>query len=164
MGTWIFSLRIDGKKIFGHSGGCPGYRSNLMIDPNKKHAFIAMINAAGTNPSRYTRGIRTAIQKAGDNKKEKPKGVNLEDYAGLYNAQPWSGENAIIPWQGKLAIFGLPNSNPAQGMSLYKHIKDDTFRRIRSDDTLGEEMIFERDESGKVIRFWHHSNYENKIK
>jgi len=72
-------------------------------------------------------------------------------------------ETAILPWQGKLAIFGLPARNPAQGMGLLKHIEDDTFRRLREDKTLGAEVIFERDEAGKVIRFWEHSNFRNKI-
>jgi len=28
---------------------------------------------------------------------------------------------------------------------------------------LGEEVLFERDESGKVFRMWQHSNYSDKI-
>lgn len=155
----------DGKTMVGHSGSCPGYRSTLMIDPNKKQAFIVMINASGTDPGKYARGIRDMLKKTSPKKgEEKAVEVGLEDYTGLYDAQPWWGEIAVLPWQGKLALVSLPTENPARALTLLKHIVADVFRRIRDDETLGEEVIFERDESGKVVRMWQHSNYRNKIK
>ena len=48
-------------------------------------------------------------------------------------------------------------------MGLLKHIEGDTFRRLRKDEKLGAEVIFERDAAGKVVRFWQHSNFQNKI-
>jgi hypothetical protein len=90
--------------------------------------------------------------------------VDLEAYAGHYDAQPWWGETVFLPWQGKLAVFGLPSENPAKGLTLLKHIEGDTFRRLRKDETLGEEVVFERDKTGKVVRLWQHSNYQNKIR
>lgn len=88
--------------------------------------------------------------------------LRLEDRVG--DVLPWWGETAVIPWQDKLAVLGLPSENPDQGLTLLKYIKGDTFRRIRKDETLGEEVIFERDDSGKVVRMWQHSNYEEKIR
>jgi CubicO group peptidase (beta-lactamase class C family) len=165
--TWGlgFSVwEVDGKTMLGHGGSCPGYRSTLTIDPNKKQAFVVMINASGVSPSRYATGMREILKKAKDKAKEEKAAVDLEDYAGLYDSQPWWGETAILPWQGKLAMFGLPSGNPAESLTLLKHIEDDTFRRVRKDETLGEEVVFERDKSGKVFRMWQHSNYENKIR
>jgi CubicO group peptidase (beta-lactamase class C family) len=165
--TWGlgFSVRkVDDRTMVGHSGGCPGYRSILAIDPHKKQAFIVMINASGVSPNKYATGMRDILKKVtGKDKEEKAK-VDLEAYAGLYNAQPWWGETVVLPWQGKLAIFGLPSGNPAQSLRLLKHIEGDTFRRIRKDETLGEEVLFERDKTGKVFRMWHHSNYEDRIR
>ena len=77
---------------------------------------------------------------------------------------PGGGEKAVLPWKGKLAVLRLPSENPAKRLTLLKHIRGDTFRRIRKDKTLGEEVIFERDESGKVVRMWQHSNYSDKIR
>jgi hypothetical protein len=38
-------------------------------------------------------------------------------------------------------------------MDLYKYISNDTFRKVRKDDdTLGEELHFELDANGKVVR------------
>jgi CubicO group peptidase (beta-lactamase class C family) len=165
--TWGlgFSVReVDGRTMVGHSGSCPGYRTVLNIDPRKKQAFIVMINAGGVSPNKYASGMRDVLKKAGDENKEEKAAVDLEAYSGRYDAQPWGGETAVLPWQGKLVMFGLPSENPADGMTLLKHIEGDTFRRLRKDETLGEEVVFERDEEGNVVRMWRHSNYENKIR
>ncbi|MFC2165079.1 serine hydrolase [Acidobacteriota bacterium] len=160
-----FGVReVDGRTMVGHSGGCPGYSSILSIDPHKKQAFIVMINACGASPDKYAKGMRDFLMKVADSGKKTESKVDLEEYAGLYSAQPWWGETAILPWQGKLAIFGIPSQNPAQSMGLLKHIEGDTFRRLRKDKELGAEVIFERDEAGKVVRFWEHSNFQNKIR
>ncbi len=160
-----FSVRkVDGRSIVGHGGSCPGYRSTLSLDPLKKQAFVVMINAQGVNPSKYAEGMREILKKAENAKQDDiAEGVQLEDYAGIYDAQPWGGEDAVFPWFGKLAILGLPSADPSS-FTILKHTQGDTFRRLRKDDELGEEVLFERDESGNVIRFWQHSNYQNKIK
>jgi len=165
--TWGlgFSVReVDGRTMVGHGGSCPGYRSTLNIDTYKKQAFIVMINAQGVSPGKYATGMRDILKKVTNNAKEEKAEVDLEAYTGYYNAQPWWGETAVLPWQGKLAVFGLPSENPAKDLTLLKHIEGDTFRRLRKDETLGEEVVFERDETGKVIRMWQHSNYEDKIR
>jgi CubicO group peptidase (beta-lactamase class C family) len=165
--TWGlgFSVwEVDGKTMVGHGGSCPGYRSTLTIDPSKKQAFVVMINASGASPSKYATGMRDILKKAKDKAKEEKAAVDLEAYAGLYDSQPWWGETAILPWQGKLAVFGLPSENPGKSLTLLKHVEGDTFRRVRKDETLGEEVVFERDKAGKVVRMWQHSNYENKIR
>jgi len=165
--TWGlgFSVwEVDGRTMVGHGGSCPGYRSTLTIDPGKKQAFVVMINAQGVSPGKYATGMREILNKAKDKGEEEKAEVDLEAYAGLYDAQPWWGETAILPWQGKLAVFGLPSENPAKDLTLLKHIEGDTFRRLRKDETLGEEVVFERDKTGKVVRMWQHSNYENKIR
>jgi CubicO group peptidase (beta-lactamase class C family) len=156
--------QMDGRTIVGHGGSCPGYRSTLMIDPGKKQAFVLMINASGTEPEKYARGMREILKKAASKKEPTTPSVNLEDYAGYYDAQPWWGETVVLPWQGFLAMVSFPTDNPAKELTLLKHIEGDTFRRIRDDETLGEEVIFERDKGGKVIRFIRHSNYYPKIR
>jgi hypothetical protein len=35
-----------------------------MIDPGKKQAFVVMINASGTEPGKYARGMREILKKA----------------------------------------------------------------------------------------------------
>ena len=85
-------------------------------------------------------------------------------YKGRYDNYTWSGETIIVPFKGKLVMFGSPSDTPADDIREYKYISKDIFRKIRKDDnTLGEELIFERDENGKVKNFHSFSHYQNKI-
>lgn len=156
----------NGTTLVGHGGSCPGYRSVLQLDTKKKMAYTAMINASGTNPGKYTSGIRQIMQKAKKEKKDDGSSlsVNLEQYAGHYSEQPWWGETYIMPWGTRLVSLGLPADNPGNAMTFFKHIEGDTFRRIRDDDTLGEALIFERDANGNVVSVSQHGNYSVKVK
>jgi hypothetical protein len=37
------------------------------------------------------------------------------------------------------------------------------FRRVRSDDTLGEEIRFDIGPDGRASRMWRHSNYDVRV-
>jgi hypothetical protein len=64
-----------------------------------------------------------------------------------------------------LAVFTLPSDDPANDMQQFKYTGKDTFRRVRKDDgSLGEELRFERDASGKVVRMINNNNFENRLK
>ena len=160
-----FSVRnLKGTTLVSHGGSCPGYRSLLSLVPKYKKAYSVMINAGSTNPGKYIDGISEILVKAFDAKPvTTPEGVDLNDYAGIYNVQPWAAEEAILPWFGQLIQFELPTSKPAN-FSTFKYVKKDTFRRVRSDGSLGEEIIFERDTQGNVYRMLQHQNYSPKIK
>jgi CubicO group peptidase (beta-lactamase class C family) len=152
----------DGKKLVGHGGSCPGYRTSLILDPLEKYAFVVMINAGGTTPDQYALEMRNILLKV-PKEKTRTDSLQLDQYAGHYNAQPWGSETVILPWFGKLALLSLPTASP-KDMVLFKHVKGDTFRRIRSDETLGEELTFEKDKAGLVSRYWRYSNYYTRSK
>ena len=158
-----FSVRQnDGNTVVGHGGSCPGYRSSLSITPKKKVAYVSMINASGTNPGKYIDGMVSVMTKALDadvNEEE----INLSEFTGTYSASPWGSERVIIPWYGNLAVIGLPSNNPANFTVLH-HVEEDTFVHKRDDGSDGERWTFERDGSGKVVKFWVHQNYSTKIK
>jgi hypothetical protein len=120
-----------------------------------------MINANGTDPNKYFEGMRAVFFKATDERHSK-KSESLQSYCGIYGAQPWGSEVIVTTWNDNLALLFLPNDNP-KNLVLIKQIKDDTFRRIRDDGELGEEIKFERDKSGKITRMWRHSNYRVKM-
>jgi hypothetical protein len=50
-------------------------------------------------------------------------------------------------------------SDPAEGLTPLKHIGGPVFRRIRDDEELGEEVVFELDEPGRVVRMKQHLSY-----
>ena len=85
-------------------------------------------------------------------------GPDLAAFLGTYSGQPWGGETAAIRWKGGLALMSLPSETPLRAITRLKHVEGDTFRRIRSDDDLGEAVVFERDGAGRVTGFRQHGN------
>ena len=166
--TWGLGFAVykgsNGNTWVGHGGSCPGYRSTLQIDLKRKRVFSVMINASGTDPAKYVKGIDAIMEKV-DSKKEDTsmdKG-DLQQYVGFYSPLPWWGEVYISTWNGKLVELPLPAENPAESMTFYRHIEGDTFRRVREDDELGETLVFERDENGNITRYKNHDNYTKRI-
>jgi len=167
--TWGLGFAVykgsNGNTWVGHGGSCPGYRSTLQIDLKNKRAFSVMINASGTNPSKYVRGISGILDKVKDSEKEESseEKKDLQEYVGYYSQMPWWSEEFISTWNGKLVTLGLPSEKPGDSMTFYKHIEGDTFRRIRDNDELGETLVFERDENGNITQYKSHGNYSKKI-
>lgn len=155
----------DGTTWVGHSGRCPGYESTLQIDLKNKRAYSVMINANGTNPIKYARGINEITKKVKASTKEhsSDEKKDFQDYVGYYSLEPWWGEVFISTWGEKLVTLDLPSEEPGNSMTFYKHIEGDTFRRIRDDEKLGETLVFERDKNGKIINYIQHGNYSKRI-
>ena len=165
--TWGLGFSVykgaKGAKWVGHGGSCPGYKSSLQLNLKSKMAYSVMINAGGTNPRKYAIAMNSILSKTETFTKDKPK-INLEDYTGFYNDQPWGSESYVGTWNGKLVSLSLPSDNPSRGMTFYKHIEGDTFKRIKDNGDLGEISSFERDEDGNIIRVKSHQNYSVKMK
>ena len=50
--------------------------------------------------------------------------------------------------------------DPIRGLTKLRKVGEHRFRRIRRDDTLGEEILFEMGGDGKPTRMvWHSNNY-----
>ena len=155
----------DGTTYVGHGGSCPGYATSLILCPKNKIAATVMINAQGTNPDKYVGVIFKILNNVSEATDTSAKKIDLNEYAGNYDYYAWRGEHLIVPWKGNLAMFTLPSDDPVNDMQQYKYVSKDTFRRVRKDDgSLGEELRFERDASGKVVRLITNSNFENKLK
>ncbi len=157
--------QINGKTYVGHNGSCPGYRSTLLMNNKAKLATAVMINAGGTDPDKYADAIFDLLYKAKESSDTIAKNLDLGEYAGSYDNYTWGGETVLMPWKGKLAMFGVPSENPARIMQLYKYISKDVFRRVLpGDDSLGEELRFLRDANGNIMRAQSHDNFKNKLK
>ena len=170
--AWGLGVRIwrnNEKKFVGHGGSCPGYRSSFILQPDSKIAVAFMSNASGVDVGSFTEKsyqiINIAVDSALDSATiDKPLDPKFEKYLGSYLELPWWGELAIIAWEGQLAGVYLPAEDPLKDLMKLRHIKDNTFRRIRNDKTLGEEITFETDKKGAVTRLWRHSNYAPKVR
>jgi CubicO group peptidase (beta-lactamase class C family) len=165
--TWGLGFYIaydaGGAATIGHDGSCPGYVSVVMADPKKKLGVTVMINAQGVNVYKYSNQIFALLNKT-ITEDTTTKNLNFSEYKGKYDSYAWSGETVVIPVKGKLIILGLPSSTPSESITEYKYISKDTFRRIRPDDnTLGEELKFERDGNGNIKSFISASYRQQKI-
>jgi CubicO group peptidase (beta-lactamase class C family) len=170
--TWGLGFVVyqQGDKTFaGHGGSCPGYRSNLQIQPDDRIATVFAANANGVNPGAFTRRayeiMAPALKAARDTTQ---KGVapnpDFAKYVGTYSEMPWGGEVAVIPWKGALAMVALPTDDPLDDLIELKHVGQHTFRRIRDDKALGEEIRFEVGPDGVATRVWQHSNFSPRIR
>jgi CubicO group peptidase (beta-lactamase class C family) len=152
----------NGSTLVGHGGSCPGYLTSIILDTKEKLAIVVMINAQGESTRKYFTAIYNILKKASPDKFNKDS-TNLDAYTGNYDSYAFSSETVVFKWQGKLGMIDLKSTDPIGEMSLLKHISGDTFRRIRKDETSGEEITFDRDSNGKIIRVWQFSNFRNKI-
>jgi CubicO group peptidase (beta-lactamase class C family) len=169
--TWGLGFSVsrrDGTTFVGHGGSCPGYRTQLLMSPKDRIAVIFMTNGQGTNTGMYASrtfdavapAITAALQSPGEGKAPNPA---YEKYVGRYE-RPLGGESYVLHWKGSLAVLSLPSSDPSDSLTRLKHIEGDVFRRIRDDDALGEEITFEVDDQGEVVRMWRHSNPAFKVR
>lgn len=169
--TWglgfIVDKAKDGSKWILHGGHCPGYSSIIQLNPKSKRAYSVMINANRTNPREYANNIHEILKKADeqikDGKEVEKFKKDKKEYVGYYSSMPWRSEVYVTFLGGNLVILDLPTDSPAESLTFFKYINDDTFRRIRDDKKLGETLVFERDNNGKIIRYKRHGNYSVKI-
>jgi hypothetical protein len=129
-------------------------------------AFLS--NAMGIDSIRYARNlyeiVAPAVRAAAKERDAKAPDGTLRRYAGTYSAQPWNGEVAVVPAVDGLVLLYLPTDEPARDMIRLKKTGEHTFRRIRKDDTLGEEIVFETGPDGRATRFTRHSNPSERIR
>jgi len=161
-GVW----RSNDKTYVGHGGSCPGFRSHLSLQMDDEVAAIAMANAM-INPNRYTAAIHKAMAPRVKAALADPEGAteadpDLERFVGRYES--FWGEGAIVRWEGGLAMLSLPTADPVEALSKLRHIEGTTFRRVRDDGALGEEIEFDVDSEGRVLRLWQHSNPSDRVR
>ena len=156
LGFGVYNL--DGESWVGHGGSCPGYRSQLYISPNLGIAYSVMINSSGTSPTKYIRGIHKILSKVNLNKGDE---INkFKEFEGKYISQPWVSETYVQSWGGDLALVSLPSDDPY--LSLYKHVGGDVFKKILSNNDLGQELEILRDENNNVVGYKTHQNIYKK--
>jgi len=169
-------MRIKDKTFVGHGGSCPGFRSHLLLQTDEKVATVFMANGM-VNSNKFTSGmydlmseaIKEATRENGEGAEDEARDQeeappDLTPYLGAYSQQPWGGETAAIRWKGGLALMGLPTDTPVRAITRLKHVEGDVFRRIRSDDELGETIRFERDAQGRVTGFRQHGQFSVRVR
>jgi hypothetical protein len=160
--------RSEKTTLVGHGGSCPGFRTHLMFQPDEKLGVVVLTNASGVDVEGWAEHVReilapalkAAAKEPGKGKTPMPE---LRKFAGTYSAAPWGGETFVLPWEEGLAMLSLPSRQPMKDLIRMKKTGDRSFRRIRKDDTLGEEIVFELGPDGKATRFSRHSNWSTRV-
>ena len=155
--------RKDDQTYIGHDGDCPGYHSILLLRPATETAVVLM--TTGDRPRADALAVFDILDKRRTLKLQPPaaKNVDLNSYAGRYSAQPWHSEVAIVPWGLGLSALWLPSTDPAGEIDLLKPVSGDLFKRLRTDGSEANEVLFERDQSGRVYRFVEFSNPHDRL-
>jgi CubicO group peptidase (beta-lactamase class C family) len=152
-----FEVRRAGDDtLVGHDGACPGFASALALFPEHRLAVIVLANASGIDPQVVVRNVQQLVVPALAADAKAPPAAprstaKFGPYTGRYDAQPWSGEVAVVQHGDELRVAWLPSRNVAEGLIRLKHLEDDTFYRVRDDgDVRGETWTFLRNEAGEV--------------
>lgn len=164
-----FRVRREGNEtLVGHYGSCPGYRTEITLNPRRRLATVVMINAMSVNTEEVaTQLLKVAGAALGEATKPtgptEPPNPDLERFAGLYRSV-W-GEFAVVPWDGGLAVLDLPTSEILGDLVRLKKVERGTFRRVREDgDDLGEEVRFEAGPDGRVTGLVWHQAHSIKVR
>lgn len=160
--------RSGDKRVVGHGGSCPGFRSQLLLDPAEKIAAIVMANAQGINTGQFADRIYQIIAPAlkaatKDSAAPKQPDSTLQKYTGIYELG-FAGETAIVQWEDGLAAVHLPTMDPLSGMTKLKKVGEHTFRRVRKNDALGETIVFQVAADGRASQLVWHSNLYRRVR
>ncbi len=160
-----FAVRREGDTtVVGHGGACPGYRSSLMIAPSEEMAVAVAMNAMD-DPGALAYGIAALIKaRGGATPFAEVEGVDLADYAGVYDGQPWSADYMLIPWAGGLTWLAADADEPAKSMWRLKPLGGDRFRVVTDTGAERDEVVFERDRAGNIHAVHQHSNSSRRLR
>jgi len=167
-GLGFYVARSGESTLIEHGGACPGYYSQVAIEPKSELGVVILSNAIGTEVDLYVEQAVELVGPAVKAARDDPDGVpervpELDRYVGVYDSD-W-GQEAVVRWEDGLAMLSLSTRKPGKALSKLKKTGEHTFRRIRKDDeSLGETVVFEVDEHGAVTRFLQHSNWAVKVR
>jgi CubicO group peptidase (beta-lactamase class C family) len=180
--TWGlgFSVwRSENKTFVGHGGACPGFLTHFLLKPDEKVATIIMTNSLGLNSQAFAQrayeimapAIRTAsrstaaatVASGSSPMPAQSSDTSLDRYLGTYSSS-FGGELAVVRWEDGLSLLGLPTMNPMQAMTKLRKTGEHTFRRVRPDEALGEEIVFEMGADGRPTRFLRHNNSYARVR
>jgi CubicO group peptidase (beta-lactamase class C family) len=163
---WGFGFSIwhmDDSDFVGHQGGCPGYKSQIILCPEEKIAVVAMVNA--TDAPQFTLVFRAyeimaPVLKAPSDKEEGPR--EWTNYTGYYTADKSWSEAELLEWDGSLAVMWVPTDNPVGSLTSLRHVEGNVFRQVRSDGKLGKHYVFKTDAEGNIVSMKFNNNLLRK--
>jgi hypothetical protein len=166
----IFGLGFSHHKfkdeaMIGHGGYCLGHRAQLSMQPDKKVAVTTMVNANDIDPRLVAAAIygltadAIVAQRDVAEDSNPDQGSQVVQHQELEGRYDWAnlpeGFYVIPKADGRLMVINLYASDPAGTAQTFAPVEGDTFRRMRKDGAMGETLVFERDDSGKLVSYLH---------
>jgi len=153
--------RSEGRTLVSHGGWIGGHRADLLLDPARNLAVVALTNADDVSPGLFTRKALDVLGEriAGSGKKPaagKEPDPAWQRYLGVYT-DPWGWEYQVLILGGGLVLYEHnypPEEEPSDSITRLEPLSDRVFRQ--SD---GETIEFELDQDGKVERLRRRSEY-----
>ena len=151
-----------------HGGVCPGYVSFLKMDVTNKKAYAFLVSANRGNPYKYVNRVVDILERAEQiesiEQKEKGKGkekieLDLSQYEGFFNVNPWNSDYYIAKWGNDLVSLHFPVESLKYSMRYYQHVEGDNFQVVENGELTDEKIHFSRDKQGKVIKIHNMGNY-----
>jgi hypothetical protein len=146
----------------GHQGGCPGYKSQIILCPEEKIAVVVMINA--TDAPQFTLVFRAyeimAPALRSPTTDDEPR--RWAKYTGYYTADETWSEAEVVEWQGSLAVMWVPTPDPVGSLIRLRRIEGEVFREVRGDGTLGKHFVFGSDAEGNIVAMRFNNNILRK--
>ncbi|OGS48717.1 MAG: hypothetical protein A3J40_03020 [Erythrobacter sp. RIFCSPHIGHO2_12_FULL_63_10] len=158
----------EGREFVGHGGSCPGYRSQLLVDPANDFAIALAMNTmeSARDLAQQLEGIFAARRAAQQFDPPQGEGVDLGQYTGYYDPQPWDRESAIVAWAGGLVIITASDPEPGKSLVRLKPLGNDRFRVVEARGEERDVVSFIRDRSGKIValeRFGQYTPYRRPL-
>ncbi|MDX1554465.1 MAG: serine hydrolase domain-containing protein [Xanthomonadales bacterium] len=151
----------DGRTVTGHGGHCPGFATRIFIDPLSRFGVVVMSNRNAVDVSGYASSILDILDAGGaptaPAEEAAEPTVDFTEFLGAYDLYPWGNEALVVQWEDGLSIAWVPSMTPLENMEKLQHIEGDTFKVVRDDESLADEVVFIRDESGTVVSMKRHS-------
>jgi CubicO group peptidase (beta-lactamase class C family) len=159
-----FSIwHMENTDFVGHQGGCPGYKSRIILSPKERIAVVAMINA--TDAPEFTLVFRAfeimaPVLKAPSGREDGP--GEWTKYTGYYTADKSWSEAELLEWDGSLSVMWIPTSNPVGSLVKLRRVEGSVFRQVGSDGKLGKHYVFKTDAAGNVVSMKFNNNLLKK--
>lgn len=160
-GLGFANFVVDGREFVGHGGSCPGYRSQMLIDPANDFAIALAMNTmeSARDLAQQLEGIFAARRAAEQFDPPPGEPVNLGRYAGFYDPQPWDRETAIVVWAGGLAVLTASDPEPAENLIRLKPLGNDLFRVVTLRGEERDVVRFINDIGGHPVAFERFGQY-----
>jgi CubicO group peptidase (beta-lactamase class C family) len=154
---------VNDDVIVGHYGGCSGYKSQIILCPEKKIAVAVIINAKDAPQWSLAfiayRIMAPALLNTGGAKEVSSEWAK---YTGYYTADNAWSDAEVFQWNDSLAMMWVPTEDPLNSITMLTRIEGNVFRQVRNDGSLGKHYIFGTDTKGDIVSMKFNNNLLKK--